>query len=305
MATVQSGTRSGTVDPKQLAAQFAASRDASREFEYTPADFEAVRALIYKRAGISLSPVKADMVYSRLARRLRARGMKRFSEYIDYLRGGGDDEEWEAFTNALTTNLTSFFREEHHFPILANHLQSLRGRNPSIWCCASSTGEEPYSLAMTAVEAFGSFNIPVSILASDLDTNVLAKARAGVYPAERIERLSAERVKRFFMRGTGAQEGLVKVRPELAKLVSFKQINLLSSPLPVQGQFDAVFCRNVMIYFDKATQASILRRFVPHMNPDALLFVGHSESLFHVSDTFHLRGKTVYDLVKGGGANVV
>lgn len=290
--------------PARAVPPASADREAAREFEYTPADFEAVRSLIYKRAGISLSPVKVDMVYSRLARRLRALGMSRFSEYIRFLQSGeADDAEWEAFTNALTTNLTSFFREQHHFPILAEHLAARKGRTLSIWCCASSTGEEPYSLAMTVVEALGSFDVPVTILASDLDTNVLAKAESGVYPLERVERLSPERMKRFFMRGTGSQEGYVKVRPELARLVTFKQVNLLSNPLPVKGSFDAIFCRNVMIYFDKPTQAGILRRFVPLMQPDALLFVGHSESLFHVSDLFHLRGKTVYDLVKTRGSN--
>lgn len=285
--------------PAAAVAALLPARDAAaREFEYTQADFEAIRALIYKRAGISLSPVKIDMVYSRLARRLRARGMHRFSEYVAFLQGGGDEAEWEAFTNALTTNLTSFFREQHHFPVLAEHLAARRGRPLSIWCCASSTGEEPYSIAMTVVEALGSFDVPVTVLASDLDTNVLAKAQAGVYPLERVERLSPERIKRFFMRGTGAQDGYVKVRPELARMVSFRQVNLLSSPVPVKGPFDAIFCRNVMIYFDKATQAAILRRFAPLMQPDGLLFVGHSESLFHVSDLFHLRGKTVYDLVR-------
>jgi chemotaxis protein methyltransferase CheR len=271
-------------------------RETAREFEYSPADFEAVRALIHKRAGISLSAQKSDMVYSRLARRLRARGMRRFSDYLDYLRAGGDDREWEAFTNALTTNLTYFFREEHHFPMLADHLLTHRGRPLSIWCCAASTGEEPYSIAMTAVEAFGGFDAPVRVLATDLDTGVLDVGRRGVYPVDRIARLSAERVSRFFTRGQSGDQKTVTVRPELARLVTFRQINLLSPIWPTEGRFDAVFCRNVMIYFDKPTQASILRRFVPLMHPDALLFVGHSESLFHVADAFRLKGRTVYEL---------
>lgn len=274
--------------------------DGVREFEFTERDFEAVRKLIYQRAGISLSPQKMDMVYSRLARRLRATGTKRFEDYLALLRNG-NEAEWEAFTNALTTNLTSFFREQHHFPILAEHLAARRGRQLVIWCCASSTGEEPYSLAMTAVETFGSFEAPVSILATDVDTNVLRKGEAGVYPAERVERVSPERVRRFFQRGSGSQEGQVRVRPELQRMVTFRRLNLLDAAWTVRGPLDAIFCRNVMIYFDKPTQAGILRRFAPLLHPDGLLFVGHSESLFHVADTFRLRGKTVYERVTAKG----
>ncbi len=276
-----------------------------REFEFTERDFEAVRKLIHARAGISLSAQKMDMVYSRLARRLRATGLKRFQDYIALLNGSGAEAEWEAFTNALTTNLTSFFREAHHFPILAEHLQARRDGKLAIWCSAASTGEEPYSLAMTAVETFGSFDAPVSILATDVDTNVLRKGEAGVYPLERVERLAPERVRRFFMCGTGSQEGLVRVRPELQRMITFRPLNLLDGAWPVRGPFEAIFCRNVMIYFDKPTQAGILRRFAPLLQPDGLLFVGHSESLFHVADTFRLRGKTVYERVGTGSAGGV
>lgn len=277
------------------------SVDGVREFEFTERDFEAVRKLIYQRAGISLSPQKMDMVYSRLARRLRATGTKRFEDYLALLRNGSNEAEWEAFTNALTTNLTSFFREQHHFPILADHLAARRGRQLVIWCCASSTGEEPYSLAMTAVETFGSFDVPVSILATDVDTSVLRRGEAGVYPAERVERIAPERVRRFFLRGSGTQEGQVKVRPELQRMVTFRRLNLLDTAWTVRGPIDAIFCRNVMIYFDKPTQAGILKRFAPLLQPDGLLFVGHSESLFHVADTFRLRGKTVYEKVATKG----
>jgi chemotaxis protein methyltransferase CheR len=288
---------------RDAAPGFSAS-EASREFAFTSADFETVRDLIYRRAGITLSPVKRDMVYSRLARRLRVLGLVSFSDYLDFLKSGQDESEWEAFTNALTTNLTSFFREAHHFPLLAEHLAQRRGRPLSIWCCASSTGEEPYSIAITVAETFGTADVPVKIIASDLDTNVLEKARAAVYPLERIEKLSSERVRRFFMRGTGAQEGHVRVRPEIARMVTFEQVNLLKDPLPVKGPFDAVFCRNVMIYFDKPTQADVVRRLARVMKPDALMFVGHSESLFHVADTLKLRGKTVYQLTNAGAPDV-
>ena len=270
----------------------------SREFDFSQHDFEQVRKLIHERAGISLNPAKHDMVYSRLARRLRAHGLSRFSDYLTLLKQG-DPQEWEAFTNALTTNLTSFFREPHHFPILQTHLaRPGRPRPLRVWCCAASTGEEPYSIAMTAVEAFDGFAAPVSVLASDLDTQVLAKADAGVYNAERVEKIDAARVKRFFLRGTGNQAGQVRVRPELRQLVTFRRINLLDKLWPVSGPLDAIFCRNVMIYFDKTTQARILHRFAPLLAPHGLLFVGHSESLFHVSDVFRLQGKTVYERVQ-------
>ena len=192
-------------------------QETGKEFEFTRVDFERVRGLIYQRAGISLADSKQEMVYSRLARRLRATGIESFVRYLDGLEAGKMPQEWEAFTNALTTNLTSFFRESHHFPLLAEHALKARRQHPSapltIWCSASSTGEEPYSIAMTLCEAFNTLTPPVSIIATDIDTNVLATAGAGVYPIERIDKLEVERKRRFFLKGKGAQEGLVRVRP--------------------------------------------------------------------------------------------
>jgi chemotaxis protein methyltransferase CheR len=269
--------------------------DTVKEFEFTSRDFNRVRALIHQRAGIALADSKHEMVYSRLARRLRATGIRSFQAYLDALEQGGFSDEWEAFTNALTTNLTSFFREEHHFPLLAAHAR--RSSDPmTIWCSASSTGEEPYSIAMTLCEAFGTLAPPAQVIATDIDTNVLATAANGVYPIDRLDRVSPERARRFFLRGRGAQEGMVRVRQELRQMVSFRQLNLLGESWPVTGPFDAIFCRNVMIYFDKPTQAKILSRFIPLMKPDALLFAGHSENFTYVSDAFRLRGKTVYEL---------
>ena len=266
-----------------------------KEFNFTKGDFERVRALIYQRAGISLADSKQEMVYSRLARRLRATGIVSFERYLDDLEGGRLGEEWESFTNALTTNLTSFFREAHHFPLLAEHLK--QAREPvTIWCSASSTGEEPYSIAMTACEAYNSLTPPVQVIATDIDTNVLAAGANGVYGIERLDKMAPERAKRFFLRGKGEQEGMVRVRPELRALVTFKHLNLLSDKWPLTGQFDVIFCRNVMIYFDKATQRKILSRFVPLMKPNALLFAGHSENFLYVSEALKLRGKTVYEL---------
>ncbi|WP_426107035.1 CheR family methyltransferase [Massilia sp. TSP1-1-2] len=270
--------------------------DTVKEFNFTGADFERVRTLIYQRAGISLADSKQEMVYSRLARRLRATGIVSFGRYLDDLEAGRLGEEWESFTNALTTNLTSFFREAHHFPLLAEHLLKLREQPITIWCSAASTGEEPYSIAMTACEAFNTLTPPVQIIATDIDTNVLATGANGVYGIDRIDKMAGERAKRFFQRGKGEQEGMVRVRSELRQLISFKQLNLLSDKWPLSGQFDVIFCRNVMIYFDKATQRKILARFVPLMKPNGLLFAGHSENFLYVSESLKLRGKTVYEL---------
>ncbi len=211
------------------------------------------------------------------------------------LESGRGADEWEAFINALTTNLTAFFREAHHFPILAEHMRKMKGLL-TVWCSASSTGEEPYSIAMTLCEAFGTLSPPVTIVATDIDTNVLETAANGVYAIDRLDKMPKDRAKRFFLKGKGERAGLVRVRPELRQLVSFKQLNLLGNDWPIAGPFDAIFCRNVMIYFDKPTQGKILSRFAPLMKPQGLLFAGHSENFLYASDAFRLRGKTVYEL---------
>ncbi|MEO8343215.1 MAG: CheR family methyltransferase [Gallionella sp.] len=274
--------------------QFGSGRD--REFVFTEKDFARICSLIYAHAGISLKSSKQDMVYSRLARRLRANGINNFRDYLVLLESG-DQIEWEAFVNSLTTNLTSFFREPHHFPMLAEHVAKHQGGRPlALWCAAASTGEEPYSMAMTMVDTFGSFTPPVSILATDVDTNVLAKAEAGIYPVERVEKLAEDVVKRFFLKGTGAQSGLVRVRPELRAMITFRPLNLLGDDWPIRAPLGAIFCRNVMIYFDKETQLKILQRFAPLLQPQGLLFAGHSENFHNAGHLFKLRGKTVYEL---------
>lgn len=277
---------SRTTAPEALTSQ--------REFHFTLDDFERVRQLIYKHAGISLAPVKKDMVYSRLARRLRALNYATFAEYLAHLERG-DEAEWEVFVNSLTTNLTSFFRENHHFDILRQQMRDCKSRPFRIWCSASSTGEEPYTLAITACEAYDTLTPPVQIFASDIDTNVLNAARAGVYPMERVEKLSTERLRRFFLRGAGKHVGQARVRPELQSLISFDRINLLDKQWPMRTQFDAIFCRNVMIYFDKETQYQILARFKPFLTPHGFLYAGHSESFLHAADLFRSRGRTVYE----------
>ena len=274
----------------------AGTHERVREYPFTDRDFGHVKKLIYRHAGISLSDGKQDMVYSRLARRLRDHGMTSFSDYLDLL-ADADSPEWQSFTNALTTHLSSFFREAHHFPLLAEHLamRAASGEPMTIWCCAASTGEEPYTIAMTVAETLGD-DASARILATDVDTDVLARADAGVYDLDRIASLSAERQRRFFLRGTGPHAGSVKVRPELRRTISFKPLNLLDERWAMRGPFDVIMCRNVMIYFDKDTQRRILERFAPLLRSDGLLFAGHSESFFHATDLFKLRGKTVYQL---------
>lgn len=269
-----------------------------REFSFSDRDFERVRKLIYAKAGISLNDGKHAMVYSRLSRRLRETGHQSFDSYLQWLEnnaGPHASQEWQEFTNCLTTNLTAFFREEHHFHTLAEHLKK-RGAQPTrIWCCASSTGEEPYSLAITVAESLG-LHAPVKILASDIDTNVLTTASRGVYDAG-TRGLSEARLRQFFLRGKGANAGSIRVKPELARMVEFRPFNLMQASWQLGEPFDIVFCRNVMIYFDAPTQRKVLERIHSVMKPHGMLFVGHSENFTESKDLFQLRGKTVYDRV--------
>ena len=272
---------------------------AEQEYALLPADFERIRRLIYQRAGISLHAGKQAMVYSRLSRRLRETGSSSFGSYLNELeaaRGPQAEQEWQEFVNCLTTNLTSFFREEHHFHALLDDLRARASRPLRLWCNAASTGEEPYSLAMTVVEALGA-SAQVSLICSDVDTKVLATAQRGVYGAD-ARGLSPERLKRHFMRGTGANEGQIRVGPELARLIEFRTFNLMNANWSSLGEpFDLVFCRNVMIYFDQATQRRVLEQTHAAMKPGALLYVGHSENFSESRDLFRLRGKTIYERV--------
>ncbi|GAB7126078.1 chemotaxis protein CheR [Silvimonas sp. JCM 19000] len=268
---------------------------SQREFVFTEQDFEKVRKMIYNYAGIALTPAKHDMVYGRLAKRLRALGLRSFNEYLAVLERG-DSKEFELFTNSLTTNLTSFFRESHHFPMLAEHLKANRSAGVlNVWCSASSTGEEPYSIAITACEALDSLRPPVKIIATDLDTNVLETAKRGIYNGDEVEKMDSARVRRFFDR---LPDGNYQAKQELRDMIVYRKLNLVETSWSVRGPFDAIFCRNVMIYFDKPTQLNILRRFAPLLKNNGLLFVGHSENLYHAADYFKLRSKTVYELSK-------
>ncbi|HET7526840.1 MAG TPA: CheR family methyltransferase [Burkholderiaceae bacterium] len=266
-----------------------------QEFAFSPQDFERVRRLIYDHAGISLHAGKQAMVYSRLSRRLRETGHRTFSAYLAWLEQAHDSgaaAEWQQFVNGLTTNLTAFFREPHHFDCLVDDLRQRQGRELRIWCAAASTGEEAYSIAMVVDETLATAS-RVAIVASDIDTTVLATAHAAIYDAGS-RGLSPARLQRHFLRGKGANQGRIRVRPELARRVSFRRLNLMDPRWDVGEAFDIVFCRNVMIYFDAATQRRVLERLHGVLANDGLLYVGHSENFTHARDLFHLRGKTIY-----------
>ncbi|MBW7983390.1 protein-glutamate O-methyltransferase CheR [Enterobacillus tribolii] len=271
----------------------------TQRLELSDAHFRRLSQLIYQRAGIVLADHKREMVYNRLVRRLRLLNLHDFGAYLALLEDDPDSDEWQTFINAMTTNMTSFFREAHHFPVLAEHARNRPG-DYSVWCTAASSGEEPFSIAMTLADAQGSrlVNTP-QVWASDIDTQVLAQARSGIYRLDEVKALRPDQLQRFFYRGTGPQQGMVRVRPELARRVHFQMINLLSPSWNLPGPFDAIFCRNIMIYFDKTTQAKILHRFVPMLKPDGLLFAGHSENFSQISRDFVLLGQTVYGLRKG------
>ncbi|MDX3904100.1 MAG: protein-glutamate O-methyltransferase CheR [Pigmentiphaga sp.] len=263
------------------------------EFAFSTQDFDRIRLLLRQHTGISLSEAKRSMVYSRLARRLRATGRPSFSAYLEGLRAGAP--EWEYFVNALTTNLTYFYREGHHFQILADFLKrraaEQRGQLLQIWCAAASSGEEAWSLAMTAAEAFATLAPPVRILATDLDTQVLATAKRGVYRPDQLSKVPEALVRRYFCE---EPDGGFSVRPELRALVAFRPLNLLDPVWPVRSPMDAVFCRNVLIYFDRTTQLRVVERIATLMPPGALLFVGHSENFSQGQRHFVLQGRTVY-----------
>ncbi len=270
-------------------------RSALKEFAFEKADFIKVQKMLLKKAGIKLSDAKEAMVYSRLARRIRTLNLPSFNAYLAVV--DKSEHELEQFINSLTTNLTSFFREPHHFTALAEYLQ----RHPdvsNIWCAASSTGEEPYSIAMVVAEAFGSFKTSVNIVASDIDSKVLDKARAGVYPLASISKIPLYRQQQFFHKGKGNNEGQVKVVDELRNMVQFKKLNLTSARWDIKGPLDVIFCRNVMIYFDKSTQMKVLEKMVGLLKPGGVYMAGHSENFNMCTNLVRPVGKTIYRPVK-------
>jgi chemotaxis protein methyltransferase CheR len=271
----------------------------AREFQFTDTDFIALRTLVKEMTGINLTDSKRELVYGRVSRRLRALGLSTFGAYRELLESG-DGSELVAFCNALTTNLTSFYRESHHFDYLRDDFLAARrsaGRRSErirIWSSACSSGEEPYSIAMTIIETIPDWQKwDIKILATDLDSDILARAQRGCYTADRIKGIEPKRLARFFKESREGAERTYQVVPELANLITFKQINLMHD-LPMSGPLDAIFCRNVVIYFDKDTQRGLFSRMAKLQRPDDLLLLGHSETLFKVSEDYTLIGKTIY-----------
>jgi chemotaxis protein methyltransferase CheR len=261
-------------------------------------EFEAVRAALFREAGITLGAGKRVMVCSRLGKRLRHHGLRSVADYLRLVAADPTGAERQEFINALTTNKTDFFRESHHFDFLRDTViaRARAGtRRLRIWSAGCSTGEEPYTLAMTLRE-----NCPaeegwdVRVLASDIDTAVLAAAEAGVYAADRLEGVPPDLLPKYFLRGTGASAGKVAVRPALRDLITFRQVNLTGGRWPLRNRFDVIFCRNVMIYFNREVQARLLAGFASHLERDGFLFVGHSENLHGVTDEFLPLGQTIY-----------
>ncbi len=274
------------------------SRD-SREFEFTLAHFSRIQEALYEHAGIVLSDQKQNLAYSRIVRRLRHLGLESFDSYFDYINR--HPSEFPNFINALTTNLTSFFRENHHFEFLRKTIIAQRkisgDKRISVWSAGCSEGHEPYSLAITfkeEIEDLANWNI--NILASDIDSNMLRDAQLGEYMAERVAKLPQEQIHRWFYRGTGSRAGKVKIKPELKELIQFRQINLIAN-WPINTPLDIVFYRNVMIYFDAQTQKRLLERMAEKIKVGGHLFIGHSETIRDNTKAFRLVGQTIYQRI--------
>ncbi len=260
-------------------------------------DFERSARVLRARAGIVIGNHKHEMAARTLGMRTKAMGMSSAREYLDHLEHNPHSPEWEAFVNAFTINHTAFYREQHHFDILGKFARA-RKKPFSVWCCASSTGEEPYTIAMTLRESCLQPDVGVSILATDIDTRAIERAQEGVYSLERAQPIPESYLKKYFQRGMGQQAGMVRAKPTIRDMIDFQTFNLLSSNWPIDQKFDAIFCRNTMIYFDKPTQTRILERFAPMLKPGGLLFAGHSENFTYLTNAFRLQGQTVYELAQ-------
>lgn len=274
-------------------------------------EFRLFQDLVKAHTGIALTEHKRNLVCSRLGKRLRALGLASFRTYYDYLSAEAGQVELEHFVNAITTNKTDFYREKPHFDFLEQELvpawkaRAARTgeRRIRIWSAGCSSGEEPYTLAITLRKTIE--NLPawdVRILASDIDTEVLGRAMQGVYSAERVAEIPRSVLERCFLQGTGAHDGLVQVIPEVRNLITFRRMNLLEPQWPIRTLFDCIFCRNVIIYFDKPTQRRLMERFAAYLKDDAYLFLGHSESLYGMSDEFTLLRNTIYRKREGKGS---
>ncbi|WP_415888573.1 CheR family methyltransferase [Neptuniibacter sp. SY11_33] len=268
----------------------------SREFTFTRQHFVKVRDELYDYAGIVLADHKQDMAYNRLVRRLRELKLSNFDDYFSFL--DNNPVEFSQFINALTTNLTAFFREKHHFDFITNtiipEIEEARSYSIRGWSAGCSLGEEPYSLVMTLLESgIDPSRWDIRLLATDIDSKVLSSAKSGIYAEDRVKNLPNTQVKRWFLKGKGSHKGFVRVKPELQDLLRFNYLNLMQD-WPIEGPLDFIFCRNVMIYFDQNTQARLLDRMHSLLKPNGYLFVGHSEALARHASNFELVGKTIY-----------
>jgi len=276
------------------------SQTRERAFRLTDKEFNFLCQFVYDVAGIVLNDSKREMVYRRLTRIIRDRKLTSFSQYCQMLKDNTAQEK-DYFINAITTNLTSFFREHHHFEhLIKEELPHLISKNKlskkiRIWSSASSTGEEPYSIAISVLESCKNIlsTWDVKVLATDIDSDVLAKGKAGVYDEKRIEDIPEQYKKAYFSKGVGANENKVKVDSRLQKLLTFKQLNLLHE-WPMKGPFDIIFCRNVIIYFDKKTQTDLFERYYEMLAPGGLLVLGHSENLGSYQQYFENVGRTMF-----------
>jgi chemotaxis protein methyltransferase CheR len=273
-----------------------------QEFALRDGDFRKISSLVTATTGIVIDDRKRAFIHGRLGRRLRALGLANFSEYCDVLEGPDGEAERHVLVNAITTNHTSFFREPHHFDYLAKTLlpaivrhKTEASRRMRIWSAGCSTGEEPYTLAMILRDSQVPLaNWDLRILATDLDTNVLEHASAGLYDAERAQSIPTS----FRQRYTTLQpDGRTAMNTPLRSLITFKPLNLLEE-WPMKGPFDVIFCRNVVIYFDKPTQRKLFDRYADILKPDGWLVFGHSESLKNMTDRFDLVARTVYRRTK-------
>lgn len=277
--------------------------ESIREFSFSRRDFDFLRRIANERTGIVVNDDKFDMFYARLSRRVRKLGLNDFSQYCKFIKNDKGGEEVLELVNAITTNLTSFFRENHHFEYLRDTaLPELKNENRNerkirIWSAGCSTGEEPYSLAITLKE-----NLPATggwdarILATDIDSNVLSQASKGVYALDRINGIPKPQLRRWFMKGQGKQAGTARLKPEVRSLIDFGQLNLMEK-WTVDGPMDVIFCRNVVIYFDRASKTKLIDRYADNLKDGGYLFVGHSESLFKITERFQLIGNTIYQKV--------
>ena len=270
------------------------------EFALSDREFNRVKARVYKEAGIALSDAKRTLVVSRLGKIVRALRLDSFDTYLDYLERQGSPADAQDFINALTTNLTRFWREDHHFTHLETYVGQLMQRRPRsengrpklrIWSAGCSTGQEPYTIALHLLAAYPELKRwDFRILATDIDTNVVAKAATGIYPEAELSGLTREQANLFEPAGAGQ----VRVPMAVRELIAFKPLNLMNNPWPMRGPFDAVFCRNVAIYFDKPTQGELFSRLGAILVPEGFLYIGHSENLGAGGANFKLVGKTIY-----------